>query len=125
MLISCAVTTQLICAFVFAYADCLYSDAAAHFRFRESNDFTIFAARSCYCAADLCLCFCLHESRFSCTVAQVYVDFFMFFIRTLVVAFEFYFFKVFNFCETLRASYQKAIMKTCSCNTCIQIFLKL
>ena len=31
MLIGCVVTTQLICAFVFAYADCLFSDAAAHF----------------------------------------------------------------------------------------------
>ena len=29
-LISCAVTAQLICAFGFAYADCLFSDAAAH-----------------------------------------------------------------------------------------------
>ena len=28
-LISCAVTAQLICAFVFAYADCCFSDAAA------------------------------------------------------------------------------------------------
>ena len=26
---SCAVTAQLICAFAFAYADCLFSDAAA------------------------------------------------------------------------------------------------
>ena len=30
-LISCAVTAQLICAFVFAYANCWFSDAAAHF----------------------------------------------------------------------------------------------
>ena len=30
-LISCAVTAQLICAFVFAYADCWFSYAAAHF----------------------------------------------------------------------------------------------
>ena len=29
-LISCAVTAQLICAFVFAYADCWFSDAAVH-----------------------------------------------------------------------------------------------
>ena len=29
-LISCAVTAQLICAFVFAYADCWFSDDAAH-----------------------------------------------------------------------------------------------
>ena len=29
-LISCAVTAQLICAFVFAYANCWFSDAAAH-----------------------------------------------------------------------------------------------
>ena len=28
-LISCAVTAQLICAFVFAYADCWFSDPAA------------------------------------------------------------------------------------------------
>ena len=28
-LISCAVTTQLVCAFVFAYANCWFSDAAA------------------------------------------------------------------------------------------------
>ena len=30
-LISCPVTAQLICIFVFAYADCWFSDAAAHF----------------------------------------------------------------------------------------------
>ena len=31
VLISCAVTAQLICAFVFAnYADCWFSDAVAH-----------------------------------------------------------------------------------------------
>ena len=30
-LISCAVTAQLICVFVFAYAFCLFSCAAAHF----------------------------------------------------------------------------------------------
>ena len=29
-LISCAVTAQLICVFVFAYADCWFSLAAAH-----------------------------------------------------------------------------------------------
>ena len=29
-LISFAVTAQLICGFVFAYADCWFSDAAAH-----------------------------------------------------------------------------------------------
>ena len=29
MLISCAVTAQLICIFVFAYADCWFSNAAA------------------------------------------------------------------------------------------------
>ena len=29
-LISCAVTAQLICVFVFAYADCLFSCVAAH-----------------------------------------------------------------------------------------------
>ena len=29
-LISCAVTAQLICAFVFAYADCWFSNAVAH-----------------------------------------------------------------------------------------------
>ena len=29
-LISCALTAQLICAFVFAYSDCWFSDAAAH-----------------------------------------------------------------------------------------------
>ena len=29
-LISCAVTAQLICIFVFAYADCWFSHAAAH-----------------------------------------------------------------------------------------------
>ena len=29
-MISCAVTAQLICAFVFAYADCWFSPAAAH-----------------------------------------------------------------------------------------------
>ena len=29
-LISCAVTAQLICGFVFAYADCWFSPAAAH-----------------------------------------------------------------------------------------------
>ena len=28
-LISCAVTAQLICGFVFAYADCWFFDAAA------------------------------------------------------------------------------------------------
>ena len=31
-LMSYAVTEQLICGFVFAYADCWFSDAAAHFR---------------------------------------------------------------------------------------------
>ena len=30
-LISCAITAQLICGFVFAYADCLFSHAVAHF----------------------------------------------------------------------------------------------
>ena len=30
-LISFAVTAKLICVFVFAYADCLFSPAAAHF----------------------------------------------------------------------------------------------
>ena len=30
VLISCAVTAQLICAFVFAYADCWFSDATDH-----------------------------------------------------------------------------------------------
>ena len=30
MLISCAVTAQLICTYVFAYADCWFSGAAAH-----------------------------------------------------------------------------------------------
>ena len=34
-LISCAVTTQLICAFVFAYADCLFSHAAAQLYCRQ------------------------------------------------------------------------------------------
>ena len=29
VLISCAVTAQLICAFVFAHVDCLFSDVAA------------------------------------------------------------------------------------------------
>ena len=29
-LITCAVIAQLICAFVFAYADCWFSHAAAH-----------------------------------------------------------------------------------------------
>ena len=32
-LISCTVTAQLICAFVFAYADCWFSHAQAHFPF--------------------------------------------------------------------------------------------
>ena len=32
-LISCAVTAQLICAFVFAYVICWFSDAAAHIVF--------------------------------------------------------------------------------------------
>ena len=31
-LISYAVTAQLICAFVFAYADCSFSDAAAQIK---------------------------------------------------------------------------------------------
>ena len=31
-LISCAVTAHLICVFVFAYADCWFSNAAAHFK---------------------------------------------------------------------------------------------
>ena len=31
-LISCAVTAQLICVFVFAYADCWFSGAVAHFK---------------------------------------------------------------------------------------------
>ena len=31
-LISCAVTAQLICAFVFAYADCWFSDVAAQLK---------------------------------------------------------------------------------------------
>ena len=30
-LISCAVTAQLICAFVFAYADCWFYDTVAHY----------------------------------------------------------------------------------------------
>ena len=30
-----AKTKALICVFVFAYADCLFSDAAAHFGFGE------------------------------------------------------------------------------------------
>ena len=30
VLISCAVTAQLICGFVFAYADCWFPYAAAH-----------------------------------------------------------------------------------------------
>ena len=30
-LISCAVTAQMICAFVLAYADCWFSDALPHF----------------------------------------------------------------------------------------------
>ena len=33
MLISCAVTAQLICTFVFAYADCWFSHAVAQFKF--------------------------------------------------------------------------------------------
>ena len=37
VLISCAVTAQLICAFVFAYADCWFSDAAA--RIQLLDDF--------------------------------------------------------------------------------------
>ena len=32
-LISFTVTAKLICAFVFAYADCLFFHAAAHMRF--------------------------------------------------------------------------------------------
>ena len=31
-LISCAVTAELICEFVFAYTDCWFSDVAAHFQ---------------------------------------------------------------------------------------------
>ena len=34
-LISCAVTAQLICVFVFAYADCLFSGAAAQISFHR------------------------------------------------------------------------------------------
>ena len=37
MLISCAVTAQLISVFVFAYADCWFSDAAAQIRLRFSK----------------------------------------------------------------------------------------
>ena len=33
-LISFAVTAKLICAFVFAYADCWFSNAAAHIVFK-------------------------------------------------------------------------------------------
>ena len=39
MLISCAVTAQLICTFVFAYADCWFSHAAAHILFIEFLNF--------------------------------------------------------------------------------------
>ena len=38
-LISCAVTTKLICAIVFAYADCWFSNDAVHFL---NYDFAIF-----------------------------------------------------------------------------------
>ena len=34
-LISCAVTAQLICAFVFTYDHCCFSHAAAHFENRN------------------------------------------------------------------------------------------
>ena len=36
-LISCAVTAQLICVFVFAYANCWFSDAAAQSSFQDLN----------------------------------------------------------------------------------------
>ena len=36
-LISCAVTAQLICVFVFAYANCWFSHAAAHVTFLISE----------------------------------------------------------------------------------------
>ena len=41
-LISCAVTAQLICAFVLAYADCWFSDAAAHLTISDTAEFSNF-----------------------------------------------------------------------------------
>ena len=36
-MISCAVTAQLICAFCFAYVDCWFSYAAAHYENAKSG----------------------------------------------------------------------------------------
>ena len=40
-LISCAVTAQLICVFVFAYADYLFSHASAHFIVRRRRKYFV------------------------------------------------------------------------------------
>ena len=41
VLISCAVTAQLICGFVFAYANCCFSHAADHIHIYENYFFGI------------------------------------------------------------------------------------
>ena len=66
-LISCVVTAQLICTFVFTYADCLFSYVAAHFVYEVRDAGLLVGANS---EADLNLSrvmrkteFCLCENK--------------------------------------------------------------
>ena len=47
VLISFAVTTKLVCAFVFVCADCWFSDVVIHVTFLLSDDISLCVSRCC------------------------------------------------------------------------------
>ena len=61
-LISFAVTAKLICAFVLAYADCWFSQEAAHLRHETFMEFQLFFSRDAYIFTGDSLVF--HETYF-------------------------------------------------------------